>query len=570
MSFLTFKNQFYDFVTDDPNFCVYMGIEKNLGDLPDPGKNKRITMQGKIKMLNKKLNEIDKDSLNQEDLIDLELYRLHLEQSRLGYELELDNYPHNMRMPVASDIISGPLFMLFANDNRNPKIRLVNIISRLEKVDEFITSYCRNIHNPVQRWVAMELEKVESLPSFMDTLLNWAVELEFKNTKRMKTAVGFAKAALLRYKIFLENCSTSQNIFIGEDQMNLVLKSRGINLSAKELHRIAKDFTLKNREDVDNLKLKLIKKYKLSENSSAEDVQSFLAERFKVEKTTEDFSFVLNCYENENDKILEFINDKKLFPLDLDQKMKIIQTPSFMVPSIPAGAMMPALPMREGTKISMVYLTLSEQLLDEHTEISIPGMMIHEGIPGHHLQFAWAATNKSFIRKIFSANDLSEGWTTMLEDYMLDSGYQSELADEIRFSGKRDIARIGARVAIDLYFMSGDKNYLDIGIDCDLSSQDPFVAAGNLLKEITGFVDERIQGELNWYSQERGYPLSYLTGNHLVWKLKEDFKETFKNDISSNDMDLEFHRRFLQAGNMPVSILSEYMLRKSDGSRKHE
>ena len=218
----------------------------------------------------------------------------------------------------------------------------------------------------------------------------------------------------------------------------------------------------------------------------------------------------------------------------------------------------------------MVYLTLSEQLLDEHTEISIPGMMIHEGIPGHHLQFAWAATNKSFIRKIFSANDLSEGWTTMLEDYMLDSGYQSELADEIRFSGKRDIARIGARVAIDLYFMSGDKNYLDIGIDCDLSSQDPFVAAGNLLKEITGFVDERIQGELNWYSQERGYPLSYLTGNHLVWKLKEDFKETFKNDISSNDMDLEFHRRFLQAGNMPVSILSEYMLRKSDCSRKHE
>ena len=42
------------------------------------------------------------------------------------------------------------------------------------------------------------------------------------------------------------------------------------------------------------------------------------------------------------------------------------------------------------------------------------------------------------------------------------------------------------------------------------------------VNEATGFTDGRVQAELNWYSSEQGYPLSYLTGNRLVWQLKED------------------------------------------------
>jgi hypothetical protein len=32
-------------------------------------------------------------------------------------------------------------------------------------------------------------------------------------------------------------------------------------------------------------------------------------------------------------------------------------------------------------RTSLVYLTLSEELRNEHTELSIPNMMIHEGVP---------------------------------------------------------------------------------------------------------------------------------------------------------------------------------------------
>ena len=149
----------------------------------------------------------------------------------------------------------------------------------------------------------------------------------------------------------------------------------------------------------------------------------------------------------------------------------------------------------------------------------------------------------------------AEGWTTMLEDYMLDVGFKRELADEVRFCGKRDLSRIGARVAIDLFFMTGDKKYLDVGVACDTSSDDPFEAAGALLQAVTGFVPGRVQAELNWYSQERGYPLSYLTGNHLVWSLKKDVANAQKGKLEGLDLDRRFHDVYLHSGNMPVAYL---------------
>lgn len=201
-----------------------------------------------------------------------------------------------------------------------------------------------------------------------------------------------------------------------------------------------------------------------------------------------------------------------------------------------------------------MYLTLRPELLSEHTELGIPMMMVHEGIPGHHLQLSWAARHPSVVRRHYDGAHHAEGWTTMLEDYMLDQGYAGELADEVRFETKRDIARIGARVAIDLYFMSGDASFLEVGVDFDRDADDPFAKAGSLLQAVTGFAPERVQLELNWYSQERGYPLSYLAGNRMVWALKEDFARS-NPDEEPAALDRRFHSTYLTEGNMPVSYL---------------
>jgi len=238
--------------------------------------------------------------------------------------------------------------------------------------------------------------------------------------------------------------------------------------------------------------------------------------------------------------------------------MKIMQTPSFLEPVIPAGAMWPPLALRDGIKTSLVYLTLKQDQLAEHTELGIPVMMIHEGIPGHHLQFATAALHDSFIRRIYSANEHAEGWTTMLEDYMLDVGYiKDDLVDEVRFIAKREMSRLVARVGIDLYFMTGNKSYLDVGLDLTFESDDVFENAAKLLKTATGFTDGRVQAELNWYSTEQGYPLSYLTGNRMVWKMKSDIKQANKKQLTNVELDKAFHEIYLTSGSMPVNCLKK-------------
>lgn len=544
MNFAVFERQILDFLSQDPAFCSANGLSKNLGDLPDPGKNHRIKTQGKIKMFKKLIHTVEASSIQEEK--DLKLWDLYLEQMRLHLEIEINDVPKIMRLPRAFSEVIEPILFLMINDPRPAEQRIVNIISKLNKTLSYIQSYTRNLREPVKRWVDMELTSLKEIDPFFDSVRTWAQTEKFKNLALLEKAIATGKSAFQFYQNFLRDLSTVEDFTIGHAQMLEVIKARGIDLTPKEIHEVAIEFLRKNSDEVEALRKQLVIKYQLPSDTKASELQAFLARKYAVR--FKNFDDIIFRYEKEQNEILEWLKEKRLFPILENQSLRIMQTPAFLQPTIPAGAMICPLGLREGIRHSLIYLTLKETNIDEHTELSIPNMMIHEGIPGHHLHLATATTHKSLIRRIMPSNDLNEGWTTMLEDFMLDQGYKNELEMELRFSAKRDLARIGARVAIDLFFMSGDKKYLDVGVDVDTSSSNPFISAGNLLQAVTGFVPDRVQGELNWYSQESGYPLSYLVGNHLMLKLKKDFLEKTDSD------DFSFHKYILEQGKMPLSF----------------
>ncbi len=423
----------------------------------------------------------------------------------------------------------------------------------MQAIPGYLEALLARLDTPVARWTSMDLEKVAALPQLFDTLQGWAVETGWDGRARLESASDAARSALLDYAAELAKLPTTSQLHLEESDARRIVELRGIDRSLEQLHAMARDFLAETGEVVEALRGRLVKKYGLPAGATADELTRFLADRYRVKLTDGRLEDILDRYEEERRRIDAFIGERDLFPVPADQDLRIMRTPGFMTPSIPAGAMMPPPPFRPGVRRSLVYLTLSAELAAEHTELSIPGMMIHEGIPGHHLQLATASMHPSVIRRHYDGAHHAEGWTTMLEDYMLDMGYMGELTDEARFEGKRDISRIGARVAIDLFFMTGEKDFLDVGVPCDLSSDDPFEAAGNLLAAVTGFVPGRVQGELNWYSQERGYPLSYLTGNRMVWELKRDVERA--SGLSGIDLDRRFHQLYLVSGNMPVSFL---------------
>lgn len=551
----TIANDLHSHFTSDANARLHAGLTDNLGTLPDPSHAASAKTQDDAKALLARLEALDASALDFDDALDLDLAKLIV-----GFEIHDHSYLFNgktkrQQMPKAGDDIGDGIFLLFINDPRDAKDRLDDIVGRLEAVPAHTEKMLARLDTPVARWVMMDLQTVEGLPKLFATVQGWAEECQYPELARFKTARATAEAALITYSEKLAALPTTDQLHVGEDVARSIVRLRGIDKSFAELHSIATAFLAETSETIETLRAKLVTKYELAEDTTTEDLQQYLLGKYKVDLPTGNVEDILVHYEKSREEILAFIKERNLFPILDNQDMKIMRTPSFMAPSIPAGAMMPPPAFRKGVRTSMVYLTLSEELVDEHTHLGIPGMMVHEGIPGHHLQLATASAHKSIIRRHVEANEHAEGWTTMLEDYMIDVGFKADIADEIRFIGKRDLSRIGARVAIDLFFMTGEKKYLNVGVDCDLSAGDPFVAAGELLRAVTGFVPGRVQAELNWYSQERGYPLSYLTGNRLVWELKADLAKAQKGKLEGLELDRRFHDLYLHSGNMPVTFL---------------
>ncbi|MGE0322436.1 MAG: DUF885 family protein [Polyangiaceae bacterium] len=555
LDYSSFADAFHQHFSSNPNRRAQLGINRNLGELPDPSLQAASARVQQAKQLSEAGAAISRAELDFDQCLDLDLADLTLRAEAVRDQLSWGGHSRLERTPTAGDEIGDGLFTLFINDPRPAEERLADITRRVEAVPDFLEALLGRLKLPVTRWVKMDQTKTSGLLELLDNLNGWAEQERLGASDRLATASEGAKQALTDYGRKLGELESAPDIHIGDAAMREVIALRGIELSPEELKTIASNFLKDTFEQIEELRGKLVAKYDLPSDTNNEQLQDFLAKRYKVSLPNGRLEDILDRYQRERGKILDYITQHNLFPVPQDQDMLILRTPGFLEPTIPAGAMSSPAPFREGTKRSLVYLTLSDELVDEHTELSIPGMMVHEGIPGHHLQLSWGALHPSLIRKHIDAMDHAEGWTTMLEDYMLDVGYVGDLVDEVRFTSKRDIARIGARVAIDLFFMSGDKSYLEVGVDCDLSSDDPFVAAGKLLFEVTGFVPGRVQAELNWYSQERGYPLSYLTGNHLVWSLKRDLERAQRGKLEGRELDRIFHRVYLESGNMPVSFL---------------
>lgn len=552
--YLDINSQLLEFIRGNADLSVALGLPDHLGKLGDPS---LAASRREIERASQISASID-ESLGEgfDERLDLSLIKLYLQQWIAFDTLEINGRPRRVQKPAGVDGISAGVFQLFVNDERDASERLDNILSRLELAPDYLREELAVIDTPVRRWRDIELAQARGLPELFDSIADWARATDFPRREELDSAIDHANEALKNYCQSLESLPVVEHFAIGREQMDTLLELKQLGKTPEALRHMAADYMAETRSQLEELRGRLLEKYELDADTSLETLHDLLCERYAVPLKDDRLDSVLDHYLAEKDKITAWNRERQLFPVPQGQDMVIIQTPGFLEPVIPAGAMWPPLPLRDGVRKSMVYLTLKADELAEHTHLGIPMMMVHEGIPGHHLQFASASLHDSLIRRLFNANEHAEGWTTMLEDYMLDEGYVDDsLIDEVRFSTKRDISRLVARVGIDLYFMSGDKHFLDVGLDLQFDSDDPFENAALLLKTATGFTDGRVQAELNWYSTEHGYPLSYLTGNRLVWELKKDIVDANRDRLPLDHLDREFHRIYLESGCMPVTSL---------------
>lgn len=554
--FERFEADFHAHRLEDRGRAYALGFSQYGGSLPDRSPEAGEEMVRQARALLAQARSLDREALTADQETDVRLAERMLERACHDHLHARAGLPAHARVSSAGDDLADGIFMLLVNDPRPAAARFDDIVQRLEGVPAYLRGLRARVRAPVERWRQVELDKLSGVGELYETARRFGEsELPERSLERFERARQAALDAIDIYRKHFRALPGTKAIHVGRQTAERIVQLRGIELSLDALHRMSRRFLRRTRERLEELRGPLAERYAGNPKASLLEVQDALAEHFAVPLGDRGMDAVLDAYGEERARILDFIGERDLFPLPDDEELRILKTPTFLEPTIPAGAMVPPPPFREGRRTSLVYLTLRPELLAEHTRLGIPGMMIHEGIPGHHLQLTWAGLHPSVIRRHEEAMDQAEGWTTRLEDYMLDLGYMGELTDACRFVTKMDLARLGARVAIDLFFMTGERGFLDVGVpDADpVEGEEPFQAAGRLLSAVTGFTPARVEAELNWYSMEPGYPLSYLVGNQLTHELATDMVGP-----AGLERDRRFHETFLRAGSMPMADLRRH------------
>ena len=103
---------------------------------------------------------------------------------------------------------------------------------------------------------------------------------------------------------------------------------------------MARDFLDETSRTIEALRARLVRKYDLADDLPTPELQRWLAARYRVDLGGGPIEGVLDRYQQERRRVLDFIRERDLFPIPESQDMTILRTPGFMEPSIPAGAMM--------------------------------------------------------------------------------------------------------------------------------------------------------------------------------------------------------------------------------------
>ncbi len=138
---------------------------------------------------------------------------------------------------------------------------------------------------------------------------------------------------------------------------------------------------------------------------------------------------LLDFSQTEVERIESFCRERNLIGLT-DEPMQITWTPVFMRAYGRAFLSSPG-PLDKGLS-SYFWITppdeslgqeAIESYLREDNDRMLRLLAIHEGVPGHYLQGAWANRSPSLARAVFASGIFAEGWAVYVTQVLMDLGY---------------------------------------------------------------------------------------------------------------------------------------------------
>lgn len=522
-----------------PHEATFMGIheyDNELDRVDNTTLNQFVKREEEITSI---LSEFkNKGKLSADNLLDLEVLLSNLRNDIMAHE-KFNRYRRDPSIYVNIAIFSCYILLL---RNFAPKEqRYISLISRLKEVPRFLEEARANLREAdsiPEVWLNIAKEMASSGQRFFShTILEVSCEVEpLKND--VLAAARQASKALADYSEFLESELSKKpagSFAAGREYFEFLLRDfHMLPYSGDEIEEIGSDYIERTTARIKQLAKEI--------DPGKEWID--VIENIKSDSPSPEE--LLDYYNTEVARTKQFVLYNDLVSLPEDESLDVMETPESHRATYPYAAYLMPGPF-ERTQRGFFWVTPIDGLASEekkreqlagHSKPAITVRTLHEGYPGHHLQFCHANRIGSKLRRVFTTPVFAEGWALYCEDLMREKGFYSDKKTEI-IQLKDQLWR-ACRVVIDVRLHTG---------------QLTFDEAVDMLVEKARLERYNAEAEVKRYSQTPTQPMSYLIGKIEIERLAADFRNRFP-DVSLK----EFHNKLLSYGTIPITLVRSSML----------
>lgn len=427
----------------------------------------------------------------------------------------------------AAEAIGGALFPLFTRDFAPLAERMESIAARLEAAPRYLAETHDRIDRPVALWTEIDIQSGETLPDFLDTILDAArgEGVPAGTVARLDRAIRTVLAALDEHQAWLRDNAmprATADWFTGTDAFEELVRLRALEADADEILAVGEQMLADGHA---------------KRNAVCAEIDPTLTAEQVADLVKNDhpstFEEALEEYRRAMDRARDFVIEHDLATMPPNDTLVVIETPSFIRHLVPFAAYFdPAKfdPVPQGTYI--VTPPETPDMMREHNYASISNTSVHEAYPGHHQQLSAAATNPSLVRLFSGSPEFSEGWAFYTEQMMKEAGFDD--TPKNRYIQLTDVIWRATRIILDVRLHRGQIGFEE--------------AVDRLVAE-TGFERPAALAEVKRYTSTPTYQLSYLFGRHMIESLRRDIEQ---REGAAFDLK-RFHDTLLYGGTMPVS-----------------
>ena len=494
------------------------GYDERLGRFTRP--DVKVAIAG-LKGMATGFEALEVDELADEIDLTATLNDIRVSLSRLEKER-----PHELNPEFhLSHLLSGLFSLLFRADQPGER-RDSALAGRLADTKRFLGDAEASLTRPAPVFTETALSVARGgLALLKEAIPEFAAGLPALSRREIEDALPAARDALNAFHDFLAGELTDRSdgdFAIGREAFDFRLHyEHALQETAPELLRYGEQLLTEVEADL----------ARRAEALAPGTTWRALAERLRADHPTADG--LVNRYAREMERARDFVAHRKLTTIP-EGPLEVIATPSFMKPLIPFAAYEPPGAFSEDRR-GWFYVTVPDEAqLRDHCVHEVGCTALHEGYPGHHLQFLHAQRQASPVRRIVGSALTIEGWALYCEELMMAEGFLAR-PEEVFFQRLHLLWR-AARIVLDVRLHTAGM---------------PVSEAVQFMMRTVGLSQSSAEAEVRRYCSAPGYQLCYAVGRRELCRLRDDYQARAGASYSIG----KFHDEVLSYGGLPVALM---------------